>query len=152
MTRTWVLIADSHRARVFERQASQHALIELADFVYPSTHAMGNGQDKPIDGDRSKGHGRTGHAGTQFEPQTDLPTKDRRVFSQLLAAHLNDGVASQQCNALVLIAPGPMLGELRPRLSVSAGHALRHTVVSDMTHFEGQELEERVDKVLQFVH
>jgi hypothetical protein len=45
-----------------------------------------------------------------------------------------------------------MLGELRPRLSVSAGHALRHTVVSDMTHFEGQELEERVDKVLQFVH
>jgi len=81
-----------------------------------------------------------------------LPTKERRVFSQLLAAHLNDGVASQQCNALVLIAPGPMLGELRPRLSPSAGNALRHTVVSDMTHFEGRDLEARVDKVLQFVH
>lgn len=155
MTRTWVLIADSHRARVFERQASQHALIELADFVYPSTHAMGEGHDGnggAGSAERSKGHGRTGHAGTQFEPQTDQHSKDRRVFSQLLAAHLNNGVASQQCNALVLIAPGPMLGELRPRLSPSAGNALRHTVVSDMTHFEGRELEERVDKVLQFVH
>lgn len=152
MTRTWVLIADSHRARVFERQASQHALVELADFVYPRTHAMGDGHEGAGNGERSKGHGRTGHAGTQFEPQTDLQSKERRVFSQLLAAHLNDGVASQQCNALVLIAPGPMLGELRPRLSPSAGNALRHTVVSDLTHFEGRELEERVDKVLQFVH
>jgi protein required for attachment to host cells len=131
MTRTWVLIADSHRGRLFERQARGHALLELADFVYPNDRA-------------------TGHAGTQFEPHTDLRAKDRRLFSQLLAAHLNDGVASQQYSALVLIAPGPMLGDLR--LNVSAGNALRYSVDGDLTHFEGTELQQRVDQALQFVH
>ena len=152
MDRTWVLIADSHRARLFERLANVHALVELADFVFPSTHALGTGPDHPMDGQPSKGHGRTGHAGTQFEPHTDVQAKDRRVFSQLLATHLNDGVASQQCSVLVLIAPGVMLGELRPRLSVRAGQALRQTVVTDFTHFAGRELEDRVDKVLEFLH
>ena len=45
-----------------------------------------------------------------------------------------------------------MLGDLRPRLSVSAGNALRHSVDSDLTHFEGRELQQRVDQALQFVH
>jgi protein required for attachment to host cells len=152
MDRTWVLIADSHRARLFERLANVHALVELADFVFPSTDAMGNGQDHCVEGARSKGHGRTGHAGTQFEPHTDRQAQDRRVFSQLLAAHLNEGVASYQCSVLVLIAPGVMLGELRPRLSVRAGQALRQTVVTDFTHYTGRELEDRVDKVLEFLH
>ena len=149
MTRTWVLIADSHRGRLFERQERGHALVELADFVYPNDSALGGGHQESS---LSKGHGATGHAGTQFEPQTSPQAKDRRMFSQLLAAHLNEGVASQQCGALVLIAPGPMLGDLRPRLSVSAGNALRHTVATDMTHFDGRELQHRVDQALQFVH
>ena len=149
MTRTWVLIADSHRGRLFERKARGHALLELADFVYPNDRATGA---EHHENGLSKGHGATGHAGTQFEPHTDLRAKDRRLFSQLLAAHLNDGVASQQCSALVLIAPGPMLGDLRPRLSVSAGNALRYSVDRDLTHFEGPELQQRVDQALQFVH
>jgi hypothetical protein len=149
MTRTWVLIADSHRGRLFERQTQGHTLVELADFVYPNDSTLGCGHPESR---LTKGHGATGHAGTQFEPHTDPRAKDRRMFSQLLAAHLNDGVASQQCNALVLIAPSPLLGDLRPRLSVSAGNALRHTVASDLTHFEGRELQQRVDQALQYVH
>jgi protein required for attachment to host cells len=65
---------------------------------------------------------------------------------------LNEGVASHQCSVLVLIAPGVMLGELRPRLSVRAGQALRQTVVTDFTHYAGRELKDRVDKVLEFLH
>ena len=149
MTRTWVLIADSHRGRLFERQTRGHTLVELADFVYPNDSALGGGHQEST---LTKGHGATGHAGTQFEPHTDSRAKDRRMFSQLLATHLNDGVASQQCSELVLIAPSPLLGDLRPRLSVSAGNALRHTVASDLTHFEGRELQQRVDQALQFVH
>ena len=149
MTRTWVLIADNHRGRLFERQAQGHTLVELADFVYPNHGALGGGQQEST---LTKGHGATGHAGTQFEPHTNPHEKDRRMFSQLLAAHLNEGVASQQCGALVLIAPGPLLGDLRPRLSISAGNALRYTLDRDLTHFEGRELQQRVDQALQFVH
>ena len=130
MTRTSALIADSHRGRLFERQARGHTLVELADFVYPNDSALGGGHQESS---LTKGHGATGHAGTQS------PTAEF-------------GKPSQQCNALVLIAPSPLLGDLRPRLSVSAGNALRHTVASDLTHFEGRELQQRVDQALQFVH
>ena len=45
MTRTWVLIADNHRGRLFERQTRGHTLVELADFVYPNDNALGGGPD-----------------------------------------------------------------------------------------------------------
>jgi hypothetical protein len=35
MKKTWILIANATRARVFERRATDRALVELADFVYP---------------------------------------------------------------------------------------------------------------------
>jgi hypothetical protein len=73
MDRTWVLIADSHRARLFERLANVHALVELANFVFPNTHAMGDGHDHAGEGERSKGHGRTGHAGTRARSLNRTP-------------------------------------------------------------------------------
>lgn len=59
--------------------------------------------------DRRKGHGRTGHAGTQFERHTPAQAKERDSFARQLADYLNEGVAAKRCNGLVLIASSPML-------------------------------------------
>lgn len=149
MEKTWILIADAGRARCFERHAPDHSLTELADFVHP--HKSLTSEVNPDDPTRAagKGHGRTGHAGTQFEPHTEAHAKERGIFARQLADYLNEGVAGQRCNGLVLIASSPMLGELRPCLSTAADKALRRCVVSDLTHYTGPELKERVDHALQ---
>jgi protein required for attachment to host cells len=42
-----------------------------------------------------------------------------------------------------------MLGELRPALSSAAEKVLKRCIASDLTHFSGPELNERVTRALQ---
>lgn len=149
MQKTWILIANAERARCFERHPTDHSLTELADFVHPHTSLAGEAGGGDLTGAAGKGHGRTGHAGTQFEPRTDAHTKERGSFARQLADYLNEGVAAQRCNALVLIATSPMLGELRPCLSSGAEKLVHSSVASDLTRYHGPELKQRVDDALR---
>ena len=148
MTKTWILVADAHRARCFEQNASDSSLTELADFVSPHARVTSE-TSADRSGDAGKGHGRTGHAGTQFEPKTEAGAKERHSFARQLAEFLNKGVIEQRCSSLALIASGPMLGELRPFLSPAADKILHHSVATDLTHYQGVELKQRVHEALR---
>lgn len=149
MERTWILIANAERARCFERHATDHSLTELSDFVHPHASLSGQASGGDLTGAAGKGHGRTGHAGTQFEPHTEAHAKERASFARQLADYLNEGVAGKCCNALVLIATSPMLGELRPCLSRAADKLVQRCVVSDLTCYQGPELNKRIDDALR---
>lgn len=150
MKRTWILVANSEHARCFERHGPGLALTELADFVHHPHHILGgaaSGAD--LTGAAGKGHGRSAHAGTQFEPHTATDEKERGDFAHLLADYLNAGVADKRCHELVLIASSPMLGALRPCLSAAANQLLGLSVASDLTRYEGPELKQRIDHALR---
>jgi protein required for attachment to host cells len=142
MKTTWILIANAHRARCFARQQGEHGLVELADFVNPRV------EQGILKEQRSKGHGRTGHAGTQFEASTNAQTKQRHDFAKRLADYLNRGVNDHLCDSLVLIATSPMLGELRPCLTDAAGKMLEQCIAGDFTSYLGPDLESRVERAL----
>ena len=148
MNKTWILISDAHRARCFERDNTDQSLTELADFVFPqkSLQQVASGGD--LTGAAGKGHGRTGHAGTQFEPHTAVHTKERASFAHQIAHFLNQAIEAHECQALVLLASSPMLGEIRPVLRHAAEKALKRCVAIDLTHFSGSELQERVTRAL----
>ena len=148
MKKTWVLITDAERARCFERDTKNNALNELSDFVHPHASLQGKASGGDLTGEAGKGHGRTGHAGTQFEPHTEAHAKDRAKFAHELAEYLTKGVAEQRCQSLVLIATSPMQGELKSHLSRASEKAVLTRVTSDLTHFTGQELEKRVNQAL----
>lgn len=148
MKKTWILVANAERARCFERHGADHSLTELADFVQPKTNLEIDAHGSDLTGAAGKGHGRTGHAGTQFEPRTEVHAKDRANFSRQLADYLNQAVAEQRCDALVLIASSPMLGELKPALSGAADKLLQSSIASDLTRYQGADLMARIDLVL----
>lgn len=149
MKKTWILVANAARARVLERRAEDNALLELADFVCPPKNLIIDAVGGDLTGAAGKGHGRTGHAGTQFEPHIEVKDKARALFARQLADYLNQGVTEQACQALVLIASSPMLGDLKPFLSSAAASVLEHTVASDLTRYQHAELKERVERALQ---
>lgn len=149
MEKTWVLIANGERARCFERHATNHSLTELADFVHPHTSLAAQAAGGDLTGEAGKGHGRTGHAGTQFEPHTQAQEKERSSFARQLADYLNDGLAKHQYQHLVLIATSPVLGEIKPLLSPAAQKAIKNSVASDLTRYRDGELKERVDHALR---
>ena len=149
MKKTWILIADAHRARCFERSGAGQPLTELSDFLHPKPTLASIAEGSDLTAAAGKGHGRTAHAGTQFEPHTEAHAKERASFAHQLAHYLNEGVAEQRCGALVLIATSPMLGEIKPLLSPIAEKALQRTISSDLTHYVGSDLKERVDHALK---
>jgi len=149
MNKTWILVADAHRARCFERDGPASSPVELASFVYPQDRLPHGQPVAQLSADAGKGHGRTGHSGTQFEPRTDLHNKERAGFASELTHFLNKGVAEHRCTGLVLLASGPMLGQLKPGLSAAASALLHRAVPIDLTHYQGPELQQRIDQALQ---
>jgi len=149
MEKTWVLIANSARAHCFERNGPDHSLTELSDFVHPHAALSARSGEGDLTGAAGKGHGRTAHAGTQFEPHTEAHAKERAIFSRQIADYINDGVSAHRCTALVLIATSPMLGELRSSLSDAAKKLVRRSITSDLTTYVGPELKKRIDAALQ---
>lgn len=149
MEKTWILIANSERARCFERQPSDHSLTELTDFVFPHASLGGQAGGGDLTGAAGKGHGRTGHAGTQFEPKTQVEDKARASFARQLADYLNDAVAGKRCSSVVLIASSKVLGEIKPLLNLAASNALKRSIASDLTQFTGLELKKSVDRALE---
>jgi protein required for attachment to host cells len=149
MEKNWILVANAHRARCFERDGKGGVLNELADFTFPHGR-INTGRDAgDPTGEAGKGHGRTAHSGRQFEPRTEFHDKERASFARTLAGYVNDGVAGQRCAALILIASSQMLGDIRPLLSVAAEKVLRNCVDRDLTVYQGTELKERVDHALE---
>jgi protein required for attachment to host cells len=152
MGTTYILIADAHRARCFERLTPGHALVELADFISPHIRLDRQSNVGDLSGAAGKGHGRTGHAGTQFEPHTEDTDQDRAQFARQVAHYLSAAVTEKRCESLALIATSPMLGELKSLLSPIAARAIQHTVAKDLTHFVGPDLAERVSHALEAIH
>jgi protein required for attachment to host cells len=141
--REWVLIANSARARLFERDAENGAMRELAAFVQPSVRARGStlASDRP-------GQAMKGAARTQFEPHTDPHEREQRQFAHELAARLEEGAREHRMGALVLIASDPFLGMLRAELGHGARTLPGQHVPRDLTALQGAELEHRVTDVL----
>ena len=151
MHTTHILIANAQRARYFERHLPDHSLIELADFAHTTSTLPQRTHDLHVSHtseDTGKGHGRTGHAGTQFEPHTEAQDKERRSFARQLADYINHEVTEKRCAALVLIATAPMLGDMQPLLSYEALQVLRKKISKDFSHFSGVELKRHVDAAL----
>ena len=145
MEKTWILVANAHRARVLEQHGSHNLLTELSDFVHPKSRASSQGN---ISGDVGKGHGRTAHHGTQFEPHTEPQDKERLEFARELASYLNEAAHGRSYSQLILIATSPMLGTLRPLLNHAASEMVKRTVSSDLTIYQDRDLKERVDLAL----
>lgn len=149
MGKTWILVANAHRARCFERHAPDSTLTEKADFVHPRRRNTSEAKAGDRTGTSGKGHGRSIDGGTPSEPCDDSNAEERSRFARQLANYLNEGVAGHGCTGLVLIASSPMLGELKPGLSPAAGKVLRNCVAADWSRHQGAELKQHIDHALR---
>ena len=138
-----VLVANAARARLFERDAQNTAMRELATFVHPQTRLKGTalGHDRP-------GLAHKGVASTAFPPHTDPHRKEHAEFARELAQRLEALALEARHPRLVLLASNPFLGELKAHLGGTAKRWLQVALPLDLTAFEGAELEQRVSQAL----
>jgi protein required for attachment to host cells len=130
MSRTWILVANRARARLFEFDDRDRSVSEIRDFLHPDGRlpAGSRGENRPPRTMDRMGPGR--HA---IEPQTEPVNKHAQRFARELATLLEDGRVHNRFEHLVLIATPRFLGHLRQCLEPGLRGLVSREVRRDMT-------------------
>jgi protein required for attachment to host cells len=120
MSKTWVVVAESSRAKIFEVETnkSDKTLKEINGF----THSTSRSHKSQLTGSQQK-EGRQSMLTSTDDTHGD---NDRTVFARSLGQHLNSARNKGEFKKLILMSPPKFLGDLRKNL----GHETNKFVVS----------------------
>ncbi len=139
-TRTWILVCDACRARVF-LDCDQRELMELRDFA--DVAAREHVRDRVSDRAGLKpGGGSEFRAGAS--PDTDPREAEAHRFAGYLAGVLKTGLNEHAYDELVLTAPPHFLGLLRAALDDQVARRVVVSIDKDFTTLDARELDERI--------
>lgn len=129
--KTWFLIADAGRARVLERIGHQKTLqrVDGFDFTHPLPKTSDMVRDRQPRTFDSVGEGR--HA---ISKGVDPRRAKKETFAITLGEALDHALAKGSFDALVVVAPPQMLGDLRLHLSDKLKEVLTRDVALDLTN------------------
>jgi len=119
--RTWVLIADRARARLFEARQGNGHLDEVAGFIHVEGQ-LGSELDRDQQGPQPR-------------------DKVAREFAHGLATVLDQGRLDHCYERLILVAPPRFLGQLRSQLGSEVAKLVFEMVDKDITHASPEEID-----------
>jgi len=139
MSRTpwnWVVVADAHVARIF-RYIHKHQPWQQVEELRPTSPES--------EGTSGMGHRAEVHqAAVKGQAGSSPKEKEERHFAHLLAHRLERGMADEAFDALALVAPPKLLGELRETLSRGLQKRVSAELHKDYTHLPIQEVAEKL--------
>lgn len=138
MSKIWVLVAESSRAKIFEQDSPRGELRELKGFDHSASRLndidlVSSAPGRTYD---SKGHGR--HA---MEPDTDPKVNEAHIFAKMLADFLNQNQEKKFFNKLVVIAPPEFLGILRETFSDQVNKLIAASINKNLVNETAQSIQ-----------
>jgi protein required for attachment to host cells len=152
MATTWIVAADSSRAKVLQVADREHKLLEVEDLLNPQARL----QDRDLQTDaepRFNGHGGVGKAGSS---RTGGPASDRETqgavehsvttFAKEIGRYLEQARNQHRYDELVLIAPPKFLGAVRRELGKEVQKLVVDELPKDLSWFNAREIERYFEK------
>lgn len=151
MATTWIVAADSSRARVLQ-VADRERLLEIETLLNPD----GRLDERELTSDahpRFSGHGGVGKPGAR---STSGPASDRQetsatehateLFAKRLGNYLGKARSEHRYDELVLVAPPKFLGALRQELDKAVEKLVVDELPKDLSWFNAREIERYFEK------
>ena len=151
MATTWIVAADSSRARVLQ-VADRERLLEIETLLNPD----GRLDERELTSDahpRFSGHGGVGKPGARA---TSGPASDRQetsaqehatdLFAKRLGSYLGKARSEHRYDELVLVAPPKFLGALRQELDKEVEKLVVDELPKDLSWFNAREIERYFEK------
>lgn len=132
MERTWILVADAARARLFTVERPRGPLTELNDFVNPMER-LHEGEMHSDDRGRISAPGGSRHA---FGDDKDPKAEYARRFARELADHLKDRHSQGEFKRLYLVADPKFLGELRDHIDGPTERCVVSAIDKDISRLD----------------
>jgi len=130
MMKTWVMVANATRARLFELTGRHAPLAELQALVWPEARLKGHEIESDRPGRAFSSRGNQRHA---MEP--GLPPKEEEAmhFAKHLVQLLQQGLDAHRFDELCVVASPHFLGLLRSEMGTVLKRAVTHDLVKDLT-------------------
>ncbi len=146
-TDTWVLIADSSRARLFSVAEHGKPWILLNQYAHPASRVSAGGLTTDQPG-RMHGSGLDKGARSAMESKTSPKQVEFEHFAHELATVLHDGHGQQAYGRIVLVAPPHFLGLLRKTINDTVSKLVSASLDKDYLHLSDQEMHVHLDPLL----
>lgn len=149
MANTWIVAADSSRARILQ-VAGQERLVEIEDMLNPAARL--DNRDLTSDahprfsghgGDARAGAGRTGGPGSDRQ-EMGAAEHATELFAKRLGDYLDKARTQHRYDELLVLAPPKFLGMLRKKLGREVEKLVADEVPKDLSWFDSRELERYV--------
>jgi protein required for attachment to host cells len=129
--RTWVVIADAARMRVFETRGRGTGLTAVEDMTLAAELAPSreSGSDRP--GRSFESVGSVRHA---MEGSSDPNREQKRQFARRIVDAVEARLAAKSFDQLVVVAPPATMGDLRAALPAKVKAAVIAELVADLTN------------------
>jgi protein required for attachment to host cells len=150
MTTTWIIAADSSRARILQVMDRDARLAEVEDFVNPQGRA--HERDLMADGHpRWSGHGGMGkpggdsNSGPGSDRQETSPTEHAvEIFAKQIGDYLDKARNDHRYDRLHLVAPPKFLGQLRKELGKEVQKLVTEELPKDLSWLDARDLEKKL--------
>jgi len=130
MKTTWVLVADSSRARVFEATTARGEINEIDTFVHTQSRLREQDLTTDLPGRAFDSHGQGRHAmGAKRSPKQ----QEQQNFASQLDDYLDRARRQNRYDQLVIAAPPEFLGLIRAGLSNPTAKLVTTFVDKDLT-------------------
>lgn len=136
MSTTWVLVANSARARLYENTGIGKGLKLLSEFDHPESRMKGS----ELVSDRAGYVPGVGNGHASRQQATDPKQNEAEHFALEIARTLEHGRGQNQYERLILVAGSPFLGILKARLSDQVSTLTTDTVDKDYTSATDREI------------
>jgi len=146
MQSTWIVVADSSRARIFERHDPDRHLEEVEDFINEAGR-MNSGELRTDERGRffGKGERQMGHTA---DPSMMPYEHENEIFSRQLGDYLERAHNDHRYEQLCLVAAPKFLGLLRDNLNKEVKKTVKEELPNDISKFSIQKIEEFVSAKL----
>ena len=140
MTTTWIIAADSSRARILQVTDRHGHLEEIEDLLNPE----GRAHDRELisDAHARLGNSTGGPGSDREEPSAQEHATE--LFAKRLADYLDKARTTQRYERLHLIAPPKFLGRLRHALGKETAKLVTEELPKDLSSLNVRELEQRL--------
>lgn len=147
LKKTWVLVADGARARIFSQTGAKAALepVLTEEDAQSRQPTRDLGTDKPGRAQARIGDG-SRHS---MAPRADWHEFEKQNFARELAKILDQAAQKEAFDHLVLVAPPKTLGELRAALGKSAEEKITAEINKDLTSISPHDLPAHLEVALK---
>jgi len=144
MKKTWILVADSARARIFTAEHVSGPLREVKDIAHSEAHL----KDQDLVTDRPGRNTGSGGAHHALNDKNDPKRHEAAQFAGRLAEELEHGRVNNRFEQLILVAEPSLLGRVRDHLNEHLKRMISFELDKNLAQLDASKIREHLPEIL----